>query len=219
MRLVEFIAPPERVLVTNEFNETYSSFSSANPQLINEKFKKWLSQKLEGLPTTNDYAFQSKSPLGTYYHYHIIKGKMIIVYKKVGNDLRLYIVVEHKDYEGKAAVRLANWIESLSDADFTELDLESFFNGPKAEQKLLTPEEKDEVIKQVFDIVAAGGMYILKPAVEKNDWSNFFEWLESENIYLDHDAVFAAFGGVNKLTQFIKDAVAKYGQQDAYNKA
>lgn len=219
MRLDEFITPPKRVVVTNRFNETYSSFSSANPQLINAKFKKWIQQKLEGQPTTNDYAFQSMSPLGTYYHYHIIKGKMIIVYKKVGSDLRLYIVVEHKDYEGKAAVRLANWIESLSDADFTELDLESFFNEPTAEQKLLTPEERDQVIGQVYDIVSAGGMYIIKPAVERNDWSNFFEWLEANDLHLDHDAVFAAFGGVNKLTKFIKDAVAKYGQQDEYNKA
>lgn len=219
MRLDEFITSPKRIMVTTAFNQTYSDFAAAKPELINKKFKEFVQAKLEGTPTTNDYAFQSKSPLGGYYHYHLIKGKMIIVYKKVGNDLRLYIVVEHKDYEGRAAVRLVNWIEGLTDSDFTELALGSLFGNPEVKPKILSANEKRQLDNVVYDLTSADGFYILKPAIEKNDWSNFFEWLESEVPGVSAEAVFAAYGGVKKLKIFILDTIERFGKEEEYRNA
>lgn len=219
MRLDEFIAPPKRIMVTAAFNQTYSDFAAAKPELINKKFKEFVQAKLEGTPTTNDYAFQSRSPLGGYYHYHLLKGKMIIVYRKVGNDLRLYIVVEHKDYESKAAVRLANWLESLSDSDFTELNVESLFSEPQPKSNHLSPTEKNKLDGIIYDLISADGFYILKPAVEKNDWSNFFDWLETDMPNATPEMVFAAYGGVKKLQSFIIYSIVQFGKTEEYKNA
>lgn len=216
MRLDEFITPPKRIMVTAAFNQTYSDFAAAKPDLINKKFKEFIQAKLEGTPTTNDYAFQSRSPLGGYYHYHLLKGKMIIVYRKVGNDLRLYIVVEHKDYESKAAVRLANWLENLSDSDFTELNIESLFSEPQAPAAYLSPSEKEKVDAIIYDLISSEGFYILKPAIEKNDWSNFFEWLSTDMPNVNPEEIFAAYGGVKKLQAFILHNIVQFGKTEEY---
>lgn len=219
MRLDEFITPPKRIMVTAAFNQTYSDFAAAKSELINKKFKEFVQAKLEGTPTTNDYAFQSRSPLGGYYHYHLLKGKMIIVYRKVGNDLRLYIVVEHKDYESKAAVRLANWLESLSDSDFTELNIESLFSEPQPKSNHLSPMEKEKLDGIIYDLVSAEGFYILKPAIEKNDWSNFFDWLETDMPNATPEMVFSAYGGVKKLQAFILHIIVQFGKTEEYRNA
>ena len=219
MRLDEFIAPPKRIMVTAAFNQTYSDFAAAKPELINKKFKDFVQAKLDGTPTTSDYAFQSRSPLGGYYHYHLLKGKMIIIYRKVGNDLRLYIVVEHKDYESKAAVRLANWLESLSDSDFIELNVESLFAEPQPKSNHLSPMDKEKLDGIIYDLISADGFYILKPAVEGNDWSNFFDWLETDMPNATPETVFAAYGGVAKLRAFILYNIAQFGKTEEYQKA
>lgn len=219
MRLDEFITPPKRIMVTAAFNQTYSDFAAAKPELINKKFKEFVQAKLEGTPTTNDYSFQSRSPLGGYYHYHLLKGKMIIIYRKVGNDLRLYIVVEHKDYESRAAARLANWLESLGDNDFTELNVESLFFEPQPKSNHLGPKEKEKLDSIIYDLISADGFYILKPAIERNDWSNFFEWLETDMPSLTPEAVFAAYGGVKQLQAFIIHNIVQYGKTEKYRNA
>lgn len=216
MRLFEVITPPTRVLVTPEFSESYSEYVTAVPA-VEEKFKRFITLKLNGEKVPNDKLF-SNGYLAGYWHHHFIQGKIIVVYKQTGNDLRLYIVTNHAGYDGTPGQRLGRWMSSLPDSHFTELDLETLFN---TEEKVepISPEEKQKVDEIIFDLIAGDGFYILKPAIERNNWEGFVEWLQDDLPGVEPQAVFAAYGGVKKLEAFILYHISQYGKAREYQKA
>lgn len=216
MRLFEVVAPPTKFAVTQRFTSSYDKFKASRDNL-SRKFADFCKLKLEGSPIPNDYAFGGGTPLTGYWHYHIVRGKIIIIYKRVGDTVRFYDVVEHTAYDTKlAAQRLADWCNGLADSDFTELDIQSIFNEPEGAAKMLSPEEKNQLDEIIYDLISGSGFYILKPAVEKNDWSNFFEWLETDMPDLDHEAMFAAYGGAKQLQAFIIHNIVQFGKAKEY---
>jgi hypothetical protein len=214
MRLFEVVTPPTRVLVTPEFSESYSEFVSSTP-VVEEKFKRFISLKLNGDKLPDDALF-SNGHLRGYWHHHFIKGKVIVIYRQVGNDLRLYIVTNHYGYDGTRGQRLGQWMSALADSNFTELDLKSLFAEPEKETQSLSPEQKEKVDGIIYDLISADGFYILKPAIEKNEWEGFIEWLENDMPGVTPETVFAAYGGAKQLQAFILHNIVQFGKTAEY---
>ena len=216
MRLFEVVAPPTRFAVTQQFNVNYDKFEASRENL-SSKFANFCQSKLEGSPTTNDYAFGGGTPMAGYWHYHIVRGKVIIIYRRVSDTMRLYDVVEHTAYDTeRAARRLADWCNGLVDTDFTELNLKSLFAEPEEETESLSPEQKEKVDGIIYDLISEEGFYILKPAIEKNEWDNFFEWLETDMPGVTPETVFAAYGGAKQLQAFILHNIVQFGKTAEY---
>ena len=173
MRLQEVYSPPTSIETTQRFNVHYSAYSSANKKVIPFKFRNFCLAKLSGAPIVgNDDKLSTSSSLSGYSRFHLINGKVIIVYRRVGNILRLYDVIEHTAYDNaKQSATLAAWCNSLTDKNFTPLDIEQLSRETEAPK--LTQAEMEIVQDTIYEIIAAGGFYILKNALEKNDWSEF----------------------------------------------
>lgn len=217
MRLDEVITPPTKIAVTQRFNNSYDKFNAGYRATLPRKFFQFCRAKLDGSPTTNDYAFKSNTGLSGYWHYHIVKGKVIIIYKRVGDTIRLYDVVEHTAYDTPASsARLADWCNGLSDSDFTKLDVNSL-NSDQSNIEELTLDQKKAIVEVIHEIIFADGFYILKNAIEKNDWQDLFDYITSEINDIDPSAIFSAFGGKTSLTNLILRDIKRFNKQQEYD--
>lgn len=216
MRLDEITAPPTKVLVTSKFLTNFDSFVKPYPE-IKDKLKSFISAVMQGQKIPGARPATTGGPLAGTSHLHLVHGKSIVTYRNASGNLILYDITDHSPYTTeKMGSRLGNYIKSLSDEDFTELDLQSFFEEPSEQLPSLSPEEKNQLDEIIYDLISGSGFYILKPAVERNDWSNFFEWLETDMPDLDHEAMFAAYGGVKQMQAFIIHNIVQFGKAKEY---
>jgi hypothetical protein len=214
MRLDEVIIPPTQFKVTNRFLSSYSRYIGGNRKSLRYKFIQFCLAKLRNEPVSNDYPFNASTPLAGFWHYHIVNGKIIIVYKRVDNAIRFYDIVEHSAYDNpRSAERLAAWARGIPDNAFMPLNI-STLDSDRTEK--LTVQQKSAIGDVIYDIIAADGFFIIRGALEHNDWRDFFEYLDHEIRDLDHQAVFAAFGGANELRQFILDAIVQLDKTQDY---
>ena len=216
MRLQEVYSPPTSIETTQRFNAHYSAYSSANKKVIPVKFRNFCLAKLSGEPVVgNDKILSTDLSLNGYSRFHLIHGKVIIVYRRVGNILRLYDVIEHTGYDnGKQSATLAAWCNSLTDKNFTPLDIEQLSRD--TETPKLTQSELEIVRDAIYEIIAGNGFYILKNAIEKNDWSDFFEYILPEVRGVTEEMVFITFRGEDNLKEYIIRAIKEFGKYNEY---
>ena len=217
MRLDEVIAPPTGFAATKRFLDSYANYIQGNRTFLPKKFAQFCQAKLENAEVSNDYPFKSGTPLTGFWHYHIVNGKIIIIYRRVSDTIRLYDIVEHSAYDnGTATKRLGEWANSLTDADFMPLDISTLTVDPGTEKPKVTAEQKSVIDHAIYDLVGADGFFILKDALEKNDWRAFFDYVESEVPGLAESDIFVAYGGQNRLKDFILKTINRFGKFQAY---
>jgi len=220
MRLDEVIAPPTGFAATKRFLDSYANYIQGNRSSLPTKFAQFCQAKLDNEPVSSDYAFSGSTPLSGYWHYHIVRGKIIIIYRRAGDTVRLYDIVEHTAYDTPLAVkRLSEWANSLTDADFMPLDVSTLTADPGTEKPKVTAEQKSVIDHAIYDLVGADGFFILKNALEKNDWRAFFEYVESEVPGLTESDIFVAYGGQNRLKDFILKTINRFGKLQAYQQS
>jgi hypothetical protein len=152
-----------------------------------------------------------------FWKFHLIFGKAVLLYRRVGDIVRLYDVVEHSMYDSKPGqTEFSIWANNLSDDDFTLVDISTFYSANTEQEQSISVEQKTVIDHVIYDLVSADGFFILKDALEKNDWSSFFEYLETEIPGLDQQAVFIAYQGQNSLKDFILETINKFGKLQAY---
>ena len=217
MRLDEVVSPPTGFAATKRFLDSYSNYIQGNRSSLPTKFAQFCQAKLDNKTVPGDYPFKSGTPLVSYWHYHIVRGKIIIIYRRAGDTIRLYDIVEHSAYDtAPAAKRLSDWANSLTDADFMPLDVSTLTADLGTEKPKVTAEQKSAIDHVIYDLVGADGFFILRDALEKNDWRAFFEYVESEVPGLTESDIFVAYGGQNRLKDFILKTINRFGKFQAY---
>lgn len=215
MRLseIKLSNPPSMVLITREFDRDYREFAAQNPDVVPSKLLAFCRIKINNEPITGDDMFTG-APLTGYRHYQVITGKCILIYRQVNSGLRLFELVEHNEYEGRRQHHLAARLDKYSkssDSDLIQIDPEQYFSGKEPEPEL-TDADIDEVNDLVYYLISEG-LHILKLALEKNDWGEFFDLVSGHS----PESVFTAFGGVEKFKTYIKDLIKQYGRLADYN--
>ena len=221
MRLFEVVQPPTRIVVTDKFLTDYEKFKAADPKIIPDRLKRFCELKLQNTSLgPDDRPFSSNSHLRGYSHYHLIKGKAMVMYKRSGNDLRLYEIVEHDAYESQSNQRShGSWADKLSDKDFTEFDYTKIIDLESKLETKLTSEEIEFFMHSIYEIISADGFFILKDALEHNNWEALFDYVRDGIENINEKSVFNTFGGENHLKKIIIDTIKQFGAYDKYLQA
>ena len=195
MLLLEILAPQRRLVITQRFSETFNTFRQAYPK-ITETLKNFiefrLTHKSDDPYASKDTPFNNY--LRGYRHFHLVHGRVILIYQNNESTLRLFIVVNHHDYDTRHGQEtLLKYLQTTS--DFTPM--------ASPVEKVLTSEQKEAITSLFFEF-AAEDRNGLEHAIQQPDLSELMEftrllidnpWSEAEK----DQATFNAFGGKANL--------------------
>lgn len=218
MRLDEIIKPPTKVVVTEKFLENYEKFRKTNPSLVSKKFKYFIEAKLSGADAGDgDSAFTGNPEMLTYRKFYLIFGRAAIIYKHHKDELRLYTVEVHSFYDRYATLNaFARWADDLPDSKLITIDPTTLYKSESSEIPVLSPDEKEKVDSIIYELIASGGLEILKLAIVRNNWDDFFDWLRYDIPDVNPEAVFRTYSGLDELKNFILTNIAQFGKTAEY---
>lgn len=225
MRLDEiFSQPVTNILVSNEFINRYDVASKTNPDVVPRSLLLFSQSKIAGTPVTGkeEKFHGSGAHLANagVWHWPIIHGKLILLYKQIGNTLRYYSIVTHKEYDGPVEKSVARRITNLTDDQFIKIDPELFFKSEDEKTDFgLTQKEKDILYTEIYLLISQKAFFILKPAIKDNDWSEFEEWILTTLPNRTIEQVFDVFNGKDQLNKFLMDHIKQYGYFKEYQQS
>jgi len=68
----------------------------------------------------------------------------------------------------------------------------------------------------IFELVSSNAFEVIKPALERNDWTNLMEWYAMEIPELTDTEIFTAFGGADRFKEFIRQTIKHFGKTKEY---
>jgi mRNA-degrading endonuclease YafQ of YafQ-DinJ toxin-antitoxin module len=136
------------VFMTQQFKKTYNNIIRSQPR-VKEDFEKFIDFKRE----YNIKAFGNRdnimapgSGMSGLWHYHIIYGKVIVIYSIDRNHIELYAIGEHILYDTPARVlALKRFIDSLTQDDFEIYQQYSMFS--------ISSEKMNEVVELIYSLI------------------------------------------------------------------
>lgn len=88
----------------------------------------------------NDY-------LADFWHWHLVHGKLIVVYQTTSTLLKLVTIINHKIIDGTSPRSWANWLSSLKPSDYFPFKLPG-----EEDDHVITHEEKENIIKLIWEM-------------------------------------------------------------------
>lgn len=153
-----------RFFMTSAFQKDfahYKKYAGANvPKLLNEflRFKQENGMKPYGAkdaPMNHDISA---------WHYHVVHGKVIILYSLDDTHIELYRVLEHADYDSaKQCSAIGRYINNLRPSDFVEYILPS-----PTQTRDFDPQTFDEIEEFIYSLTQTDeDREVLKQFVQK----------------------------------------------------
>ncbi len=146
-----------------------------------------------------DAPFIRSGPLGGYFHFHLIHGRMILVYDVKDGAIRLYDVMDHRGFEGRQAASLAAFLKGASVSDYVLPSNEA-----------LSGEDKQELV-DLFYHIAADEPDVIRQALG-GSWEDLMVYIEMTVDTTDAE-VFASFGGQAELAIKLGDILKEMGHK------
>ena len=225
MRLFEILHPSSQVLVSGVFRDRFNEEVKNKPSLY-DRLKFFLNAKLNNISPEDDLPFTGNEKLkaGRYRKWPLETGKLIVIYKIDGSNLKLCDIVIHKAYDSAhAANRLAARMNKLS--DFTRLDPEKLFDEQDDEEEPLLENLRKILDNIIYELISADAFDVLKPAIEKDEWNDLMDWFHLELGSTEDEKfknviskeIFSAYGGEDDFKKFILKSIKEFGKIEEYN--
>lgn len=208
MWLYEILTPVRSVAATSRFHETFKAFKRANANL-DQTLYDFIEFRLSHQPSESfgakDRPFTRE--LRGFWHYHMVHGRVILVYQVTPTDLRLSILTDHSYSSKQGEANLVAYLRSPS------LSYQAVPFG-KAAATLSRP-QIDEITNLFFDF-AAEDRSLLTHIIATDDLSQLLDFIRMviHTSWSDAEkdrATLAAYGGIEGL----KQAVQRVLQQTA----
>jgi len=206
MRLFEITETRSPIIVvTKRFKKNYEHYARGYPGL-GDKTEKFLAAKQanpSGSLGVNDKPFTG-GPLTGIMHVHLVHGKVMLIYAVRNDQIRLYDIGEHNDFEGKKVNHLADYIKSLGDDSFVP-DFEHVVEE-------LTTEQKKTIIHLIYEMATnAEDLKILQAAAKTKNYQELMGYFEMVVVDQSPDVIIHSFGGADGLSRAIKAVMAQLG--------
>jgi hypothetical protein len=192
MRLFEIETQQSQIVATKRFLKNSAFYFRGYPgiEATLKEFLHFKQQNPKAQFGKKDIPFTG-GPLKGLFHVHLIHGKVILVYGLRGNQIRLFDMVEHDDFEGKSIPALAKYIDSLGMNDLSPVK-----TGAKPTPSL-TAEQKQE-LSELFWEMGVQDRDILEDAA-KGNIESVMEFCRMTVEGADDTAILAALGGKEGL--------------------
>lgn len=111
----------ERV-ASRQFVKELNHLSTTNPDVISVlgDFLDFKCAKTGDRYGKKDYPF-SNGKLKGFHHFHLMHGKLILIYRIGQSQVRLCCIISHKAIDGTPSARLVSYLEGLADTDFSPI--------------------------------------------------------------------------------------------------
>lgn len=210
MWLHEIFAPERILSATARFRDTFKSYRQVHSNLdtiLREFVEFRLTHRPDDSYGAKDSAFISKELKG-FRHFHMVHGRVILIYQLTSTELRLCLVMDHNYSTKKGQSSLGNYLNSPS-IDFNPISL-----GQSPKQITLSKEQIDEITSLFFEFAAEDRNGLIQAV--SGDMSELLEFVRLV-IHAPWDdeqkdrAIFQAYGGRDGF----RNAVQKVLQQTA----
>jgi mRNA-degrading endonuclease YafQ of YafQ-DinJ toxin-antitoxin module len=197
MLLHEILAPVRSISATNRFRETFKMFRQAYPS-IDKTLREFLDFRTTHRPDemygAKDTPFVSRELRG-FRHFHLVHGRVILIYQITHSELRLCLVMDHSYSTKQGQSSLGAYLNSPQT---------SFQPIGQAKPHLLT-KTQIQAINDLFFEYAAQDRHGFQQAL-RGDLEHLMEfirlvlevpWSKAEK----DQATLSAFGGIEGLRQ------------------
>lgn len=207
MRFFEIASPRYRIMATKRFMKNAAVFLRGGYPALAKTMKEFLEFKSENPNTPfskKDLTFRgSNKVLRSFWHAHLVHGKVIVLYQPVENEIRLYDMVDHTATEGSTfANTLSHYVAGLSRNDFTPVAIKG------AEADAVTPAEKRELDELLWEMSAQDRDILV--AATKGDLVDLMEFM-TLTVEKPAEALISAYGGQEGLAAFITQMFRQIG--------
>lgn len=149
MRLYELTEINRTPVATNRFMNDLEKVMMSVPSAADD-LAAFIEFKRTALPNAKfgkkDDRFRNDY-LSNFWHWHLVHGKLIVVYQTTATLLKLVTIINHKIIDGVAPRSWANWLDSLTPSDYFP------FTIPGEEDvHEITHDEKENIIKLFWEM-------------------------------------------------------------------
>jgi mRNA-degrading endonuclease YafQ of YafQ-DinJ toxin-antitoxin module len=139
-----------KIYATKQFIKNYNEYIRSQPK-IKPTFISFLDFKTSNCRqpfNSRDSVFATGTPLGGYRHFHIIYGKIIVVYSCDNNHMELYAIGEHIMYDTTVrANAIKKYIESLVENDFELFEYKEASSSKNFDDKI------SEIVELIHSLI------------------------------------------------------------------
>lgn len=207
MRILEIIQIDREPVATERFRKEFEELRATNPKSAKDledfiEFKR--TAPFNSHYGKKDFMF-SNGDLAGFWHWHLIFGKLIVLYQMTSDQLQLISMVSHKAIDGAPPKAFGHWLRGLNDASFTPFEIPKEPTTAK-----ISDAERTEVESLFWDLASNPTDREYLTAAVKGDWSSdlmdFMLDLVKGPITGEQKwiAIQDAFGGLQALTDQIK---------------
>jgi mRNA-degrading endonuclease YafQ of YafQ-DinJ toxin-antitoxin module len=201
MHLYEILAPTRHLVVSARFRESFNTYRQHFPKIA-EILKRFVEFRLTHNPnepfTAKDYPFNNY--LRGYRHFHMVHGRVVLIYQVDQSELRLYIVMDHNYNTSHGKEVLLNYLNSTQE----------FLPFTVQKHKVLASATIQEIRNLLFEF-AADDRDALAHAM-RYDLSELFEFIRMiiDEPWSDQEkdqATIEAFGGKDKFVAMLQQVL------------
>jgi len=207
MRYIDIISESvteRNVYMTDRFVKDRAAYMRGFPGIA-----KSIDDFIEKKKTSTDPVSAKDTPfkngkLKGFWHFHLVHGKVILVYSVTATELNLYTIVEHKVMDGTAGsvTALAKWLNS--DPSF-----EQYIPLTDDTEESLNDHQIAELTGLVYEFAAAEPDILRK--VINGDLSEFMEYATIAAETDDEALIMKAYDGFDGLVAKAKEAMSNMG--------
>lgn len=211
MLLYEIFVSNRILTATKRFRDSFNSFRKSYPT-IDEALRAFVAFRLSHRPdepyASKDAPFSRHNELRGFRHFHLVHGRVILIYQITPDELRLCLVTDHGYSQVSGQNQLINYLHSPNTA---------YEQVPDKPALTLSSSAIEDINRLFYEFAAED-----RPGLERAISGHLEELLEFIRLLIEQpwtdaqkdEAIFAAFGGQAGLIR----AVQKILQQTATRK-